>query len=130
MANRVLTVTEKAALAADPNYKANLEDKILSYSNYWSSHDGGGLANTLAARTKWAKDRTIGVQILTYGIQDAEVVAKTFRVSQALQIDLGAADQPTETIIAAMLSQGKFDELSSLYFGLLGESIDFTFGGA
>lgn len=131
MANRLLTLEEKTALAADLNFKLTIEDKVLSYSNFWSNHDGGsGVPATLAGRTKWAKDRILAVQTMKNGINDQTIVEKAFRVSQAQQVDLGTAPQASATIIAAMSAQGKFDELASLYFDLLGENIDFTLGGA
>ena len=128
MALRVLTDDERINLLADPNFKAKCGFAAEKYANYWAANDGSA-ASTLAERIKWAKDRQLGVDILSNGLNDDVVDKKFLRVSQAMQIDLGNAPETSTAIISAMESGGKFDEATSLYFDLKGESLNFTFGG-
>lgn len=128
MALRVLTDDERESLKAHADFQSKCEWAARNYAAYWSGHDGSGLAST-AERIKWAKDRILGVDIVMNDVNDTNIAIRCLRVGKAMTIDLDTAPQLPETIIAAMVAQGKFDEQASLYFDLKGENINFTVGG-
>jgi hypothetical protein len=127
MALRVLTSEEKESLKTDPEFLAKCEWALREYAAYWSIHDGN--LPSEAARIKWAKDRKMSVEIHTGEISDPNLTLQFLKVGKGIQIDLGPSPQPNNIIISALLSGSKFEEMSSLYMDLKGQSINFSITG-
>lgn len=128
MALRVLTDEERESLRTHPDYQSKCEWAARNYADYWSIHDGAGLA-TEAARIKWAKDRFLGVDIKLRDVNDPNIALRCLRASKAMEVDLNAAPVTPEEIVTAMLAQNKFAEIAGLYFDLKGEDLNFVVGG-
>lgn len=138
MANRVLSADERQNLLVDPAFKAKCQWAVRDYANFWAAHTGyqtvnggadGGIANTEAARLKWAKDRLLGVSIQLADVQDEGISRKFLDIGKGSQLDLAASPVDNTTIINALVAGNKFDEFSGVYFTNAGESINMTVGG-
>lgn len=127
MAMRVLTSEERQNLQGNTDFIEKAEWAVRDYASYWSMHDGGGLdAN---GRIKWAKDRLNSVNIVLNDINDSSLGLKFMKLGKGVQVDLGAAPVDPEVIIAAFEAANKFEEIASLYFDQLGETINFSTTG-
>jgi hypothetical protein len=127
MALRALTDDERESLKNDALYLQKVQWAVRNYANFWSANDGSG-ANTEVARIKWAKDRILGVQIEINDIQDQNLALNALKASKGLQIDLAPAPVPAETIIEAMVSSNKFEEVAGLYMATQYENINMNVG--
>ncbi len=127
MALRVLTDQERQQLQGSSEFLEAAQWAVRNYAAYWSIHDGAALAG--AALIKWVKDRLKSVNIVLNDINDPAIALKFVKLSKGMQFDLGAAVQPTATIIAAFQAGNKFEECASLYFDLEGEQINFSLSG-
>jgi hypothetical protein len=125
---RVLTDEERESLKSNGTFLYRAEWAVRNYAEYWSAHDGAGLANTEAARIKWAKDRILSVNIVLGGVNDPQLTLRFINISKGMQFTIGAAPQPAETIIAAFIADNRFDEIAGTYFTLLGDGINFSIG--
>jgi len=130
MAFRVLTSEEKQSLQNDSGFVAQVQWALRDYASYWALHDGAGLANEVA-RIKWAKDRINSVNLLLNDFisTDHQLGLKMCKLAKSMSIDLGAAPVSSEVIVAAFIAANKFEELSSLFFDQLGESINMSASG-
>lgn len=124
---RVLTSEEKAELVNDATFKKLCEEAVFDYAAYWSIHDGSGMS-TESDRIRWAKDKLLGVHVLKNGITDQSVTRKFVNAAKGKQFTLGAAPQPTATIVAAWIVGNTFDEFVGEYFKLQGDDINMSIG--
>lgn len=127
MALRVLTDVEKQELKNNSLFLEKCQWAVRDYASYWAIHDGAGL--DAAGRIKWAKDRLNSVAIHLNDSTDSAMALKFCKLAKGMQFDLGASPQTAETIIAAMVSGNKFEELASQYFDLIGEATNFSITG-
>jgi hypothetical protein len=127
---RVLTAEEKESLKDDPEFIAYCQWAARDYAAYWSVHDGAGL-NTESARIKWVKDRYLSIPIVTAAgdISDPTIALQYLKVAKGMTFTLGTAPQPNDAIIDAILAANKFEEMTSLYFDVLGETVNFSLIG-
>jgi len=125
---RVLTDEERESLKSNGTFLYRCEWAVRNYAEYWSVHDGASLANTEAARIKWAKDRILSVNIVLGGVNDEQLTLRFINISKGMTFSIGAAPQPAETIIDAFIASNRFDEIAGTYFTLLGDGINFSVG--
>lgn len=122
---RVMTSAEKQALVEDPEFQYETKWAIRDYAAYWAMHDGSGLS-TEAARIKWAKDRFLSVPIVVSDTYDQNAAIQFAKLAKGMQLTLPTAPAATSVIIDALKDGNKFEELASLYFDIIGETVNFS----
>jgi hypothetical protein len=127
MALRVLTDVEKQELKSNSLFLEKCQWAIRDYASYWAIHDGSGLDAT--GRIKWAKDRLKAVDITLNDTNDPAIALKFCKLAKGMQFNLAASPDTAANIIAAMVAGNKFEELTSMYFDMLGESVNFSISG-
>jgi hypothetical protein len=127
MALRVLTDVEKQELKSNSLFLEKCQWAIRDYASYWAIHSGDGLNDT--QRIKWAKDRLKAVDITLNDTNDPSIALKFCKLAKGMQFNLAASPDTAANIIAAMVAGNKFEELTSMYFDMLGESVNFSISG-
>lgn len=126
---RLLTTAEKVSLTASEEFQNECKAAVVNYATYWSAHDGSGFA-TEAERLTWAKNRALGVHVLTKGATYGSVPDIFVNAMSTLQLDFGATPTPSD-IINTLLTDtpNRFEQAAAEYFKIWGDDINMSVGG-
>lgn len=117
-AQRVLNDDERQKLVGNSLFTDKCQWAIRDYASYWNSHDGAGLNTN--DRLKWRKEYTYVASVVRADYGDPNLALRFVILAKGMTFNVDA-DPTSEEIIALFVAGNKFEELASLYFGLIAQ---------